>query len=88
MFKKLQNLLNNIFVNVENVIKLVSKIFFSICIIGAILYLVMTIFMFELEDYIFIVVPVLLVGSLLSFPMYVFGEILTQLKQINEKMNH
>ncbi len=82
----LKNLLNKIFGNIENVIMIISKTFFSICIIGAILYLIMTLFMFELEDYIFIVVPSLLVCSLLSIPMYALGEIISQLKQINEKM--
>lgn len=86
IINKIQRILNKIFGNIENVIRTVAKVFFAVCIIGAIVYLVLTMFMFQLEDYVGIVVPVLLVSSLLSFPMYAFGEMVAQLKQINAKM--
>ena len=86
IIKKIQEILNKIFGNIDNVIKLVSKVFFAICVIGAILYLVLTMFMFELEDYVLVVVPTLLLSSLASLPIYALGEIVSQLKEINEKI--
>lgn len=79
---KLSSVIMKIFNNVEKNLKSLAIFVFLGCIISAIVCLFMTI----TNEYLFTISMILFVSSVLSFPLYAFGEIITQLKQINEKI--
>lgn len=83
--EKIKNGIMKIFDNVDKVLKGFSIFAFVVCMVIAIVCLFIAI-VDGAEDYLFIVAIILVASSVLSLPLYAFGEIVTQLKRINEKI--
>lgn len=82
--EKVIKILNLIFDNVDKVIRYSAMFIFVACLVTGTVFLFMA--MAGGVDDELVVAIIVYASSITSFPLYAFGEIITQLKQINAKM--
>ena len=81
---KVKSIISKIFSNTDKIIKGIAIFAFIVCIIGSIGYFLYSLgCYYKYEDHYRTISLVLLISSIFSFFIYGFGEIITQLKEIN-----